>query len=97
MSSHSVPVPLVAGATQVLAGRPTRYKGVVVRETSGVALTLRLFDNPAAASGTLIDVITVAANGVAQVYLPDDGVACASGLFLERVAGTNFEGSVRLG
>lgn len=97
MSPHSIPVALVSGATQVLKAGPTRYKGIVVRELSAGAMVLRLWDNASAASGTVIDVISVAANGVAQVYLPDDGVACANGLFLERVSGTNFEGSVRLG
>lgn len=91
-------MPLVAGATQVLAARPTRYKGIVVRETSGGACVLRLWDNASAASGTIIEIVSLAANATATIHLGGDGgIACANGLFLERVSGTNFEGSVRLG
>lgn len=99
MSSHepAIAVPLVAGATQVLqsAGRG-RYRGITVRETAGGALTLQLFDNAAAASGTIIDTIVVPANGVVS-YFFESGVFLANGLFLNRVAGGAFEGSVRLG
>ncbi len=97
MSPHSIPIALTGGASQVVSAIPTRYKGIVVRETAGGAMVLRLWNNPAAASGTLIDVISLAANGVASITIPDDGVACSTGLFLERVSGTTYEGSVRLG
>lgn len=91
------PKALVAGATQVISATPNRYKGIVVRETAGGALVLRVWDNATAASGTLIDVVSLAASGVESRYLPDSGIACANGIFIERVSGTTYEGSVRLG
>lgn len=98
MSPHTVAVPLVAGASQiVLAAGPGRYKGIVVRETSAAALVLRLWDNASAAAGTIIDIVSVAANGVADIKFDDGGIALTNGLFVERVSGTNYEGSVRLG
>lgn len=97
MNTFGSAVAMTAGASQIIAAAPTKYKGLTVRETGGVTLTLRLWDNPAAASGTLIETITVAANGSANIYLPDLGVVCTSGLYLERVTAGTYEGSVRLG
>lgn len=96
-TTPAVTVALVAGASQAVCPRPTRYKGIVVRETSAAALVLRVWDNASAASGTLLDVISLAANGVYSSSIADGGIQAINGIFLERVSGTNFEGSVRLG
>lgn len=92
------PIALVAGATQVvLAKGPGFYKGIHVRETGGVALTLQLFDNGSAAAGTIVQTVVLAANGTYDVYFADNGIALSNGLFINRAAGGSFEGSVRLG
>lgn len=97
LSPTTIAVPLVAGATQIVAAAgPGMYKGIVVRETSAAALVLRIWDNASAASGTLLDIISVAANGVVSSW-PVDALWFSNGVFIERVSGTNFEGSVRLG
>lgn len=44
--------PIVLGAGQLVTG-PGSFKGITVRETAGVAATVRLFDNTSGA-GTLI-------------------------------------------
>lgn len=93
----SIAVPLVAGAGQVVKTSRHRYKGIVVRETAGTGAVLRIWDDPASATGTLLDVVVVAANAVVSVYLPDDGVVAEDGIFIERVSGTTYEGSIRLG
>jgi len=92
---RSVPVALVAGATQAVRVGPGTYRGIVVRETSAAALVLRLWDNDDAASGTLVDIVAVPANGVVSTDVAP--VQLSVGLFIERVSGTNYEGSVRLG
>lgn len=94
-STHAVA--LTGGASQAIAGAQGRYKGIVVRETGAVALTLRVWDSAVDATGTIIDVITLAAGGVLSVTLPDGGIYVDRGIFLERVAGGTYEGSVRTG
>jgi hypothetical protein len=96
-SPNSIPIALVAGASQVIRGARTRYKGIVVRETAGTGAVLRIWDNASAASGTLIDVIVIGANAVVSIYLPDDGIVAEKGIYIERVSGTTYEGSIRLG
>lgn len=93
----TVPVALVAGATQAIkSSGPARYRGITVRELSGAALVLKIYDNGSAASGTIIDIVSVAANATVSYTLPDD-IHASNGLFIERVSGTSYEGSVRLG
>lgn len=92
----SVPVALVAGASQVVATGPGVYCGIVVRETSGAALVLRIWDNASAASGTIIDIISLAANARTETFTSILPLKFTNGVFIERVSGTNFEGSVRL-
>lgn len=88
---------LTGGASQVVTAVRGRYKGITVRETAGAALTLRLWDNPSAASGSLVHVVTVPASGSVTVHFADLGIVFENGLYVERVAGTTYEGSVFLG
>lgn len=93
----AVAVPLVIGASQVIKGAgPVTFVGYTIRETSGAAAVFRLWDNGSAASGTIVDIISLAANEAKSVALPI-GIALNAGLFMERVSGTNYEGSIRLG
>jgi len=95
MSPNTITVALVSGASQVIAARPTVYKGIIVREMSGGAAVLRVYDHASAASGTIIDIISLASGGVVDHAY--EGITCQNGVFIERVSGTNVEGSVRLG
>lgn len=92
----STPVPLVIGATQIVATGPGVYCGLVVRETSGGAMVLRIWDNASAASGTLLDVVVLAANARTETFTSILPLRYTNGVFIERVSGTNYEGSVRL-
>lgn len=94
MSPHAIPAAIPAG-TGVLVGRPTRYKGITIRETAGAVATVRLYDNPTTNAGTLLATIALAANQSLNMYLPDGGIA-ATGIYYEKVAGT-VEGTVYLG
>lgn len=91
-----VPTALTGGASQIVRAGATVYKGIVVRETGAGALVLRVWDNASAASGTIIDIISLAANGVWNLG-GDINLWCQNGVFIERVSGTTYEGSVRLG
>lgn len=91
------PVALVPGATQVVkAAGPTQYRGIVLRETSASGCVLRIWDSASAASGTLLDVVVVAANAAVSNMLPAP-VWASNGIVIERVSGTNYEGSVFTG
>lgn len=90
----SVPIPLVVGASQQIITGPGFYKGGVVRELSAAPLVLRVWDGTSA-TGTIIDIISVAANAVVTSF-NDDSVAFSKGVFVERVTGTNYEGSLRI-
>lgn len=86
--------PLVAGA---LVAQRAIYFGFTVRETSGSAVaTVRIWDNPSAASGTILDTIQLAAKESAREFYGPMGIEALTGIFIEVVAGT-VEGSVRHG
>lgn len=95
ITSYSIPVALVAGATQQVATGAGLYCGMVIRETSAAALVLRVWDGTSA-TGTLLDVISLAANGRMESFTSIHPVAYRIGVFIERVSGTNYEGAVRL-
>lgn len=94
---RAVPVALVPGATQVVkAAGPSTYLGIKVRETSAGACVLRIWDNASAASGKLLDIVVLASGGYVSQVLPI-GIHVENGIFIERVSGTNYEGSVLIG
>lgn len=61
---------------------PCTFRGLSIRDTTGAANIVDLFDNPAAAAGTVVATVALAANGHAHVTAPD-GVRCAAGLWLQ--------------
>jgi hypothetical protein len=79
----------VTGTGAVRAG-PGVYKGCRIRDTSGAANTVKIFDNTAA-SGTILFVAQLAANASAT-DAPADGVFHATGLHLQATGA--IEGSV---
>ncbi|MEV0805736.1 hypothetical protein [Micromonospora sp. NPDC050200] len=86
----------LTGANQAVSASPATYQGYTLRETAGTAAaaTVRIWDNPAAASGALLDVVELPANGSAQAFYPG-GIRAHRGIYVEVVAGT-VEGSVRI-
>lgn len=89
-------VALAGGASQVVKATPVKYVGYAIRELAGTTAVFRLWDNVSAASGTIVDVISLAANESRSIALAYP-VVVANGLFLERVSGTTYEGSIRIG
>jgi hypothetical protein len=90
-----VAVALTGGASQIVRNGPTIYKGIIVRDT-GAGCLIRVWDNASAASGTIIDIVNLGAAGVSPT--PNNiNLWCQNGVFIERVSGTTYEGSVRLG
>lgn len=69
-------------ATGVVSATPCTFRGLSIRDASGAANNVDLYDNPAAASGTVVASVALAANGSGHVNVPD-GVRCASGLWLQ--------------
>jgi hypothetical protein len=92
----STAVALVAGAGQQVATGPGRYCGIVCRDL-GAGTVLRVWDNGAStASGTVLDVIVLAAGARTESFTSIYPVQYTQGVFVERVSGTSYEGSVRL-
>ncbi|RSD26351.1 hypothetical protein [Amycolatopsis eburnea] len=83
----------VTGTGAVSAG-PCTFRGLSLRDTSGSANVVTLFDNASAASGTVVATIALAANGSGHVNAPD-GLRCAAGLYLQ--AAGALVGSVWVG
>lgn len=83
----------VAGSGAVIA-TPCTYRGLSVRDTSGVANTVTVYDNASAAAGTVLGSFTLAANGSALDNIAD-GVRAANGIFLQSTGA--IVGSVRIG
>jgi hypothetical protein len=88
MSTTAQAKAYAAGALLANAGI---LAGFSLRDTSGAANTIKLFDNLSAASGTVIAVVQLAANASQTVAIPD-GVWVASGLFAQQTGAA--EGSV---
>lgn len=86
----------LTGANQAVLAGPGTYRGVCVRETAAAPAVLRIYDNATAASGTLLDVVALAANGSASLFYPGGGLRASNGVYVQIVSGT-VEGSVRIG
>lgn len=73
------------------------YRGFSLRETSGSASALvRLFDNASAASGTILDEISLTANQSARENYDSDDyqIVATSGIYYQLVSGA-VTGSIR--
>lgn len=71
------------------------YAGFCLRETASSTAVVRIYDNASAASGTIIDVISLAAGESARELYPR-AVRVSNGIYVKVVSGT-VEGSVRVG
>lgn len=81
----------VTGTGTVSAG-PCTYRGFWIASTPGATVTI--YDDPAAATGTVLASFTLAANGSAFADI-SDGVRCANGIFVQ--ASAAIVGHVRIG
>lgn len=87
----------ISGASQALITAPVRYNGFSIRETTGTtAATVVLWDSASAASGPILDEITLQGGQSAREYYADNGVEAAFGVFVQVVSGA-VAGSIRVG
>lgn len=84
----------LTGADQVVRAAASIYRGITLRETAGATAVCVLYDNASAASGTILDAFSLAAN--ASVSFVHDGIWAENGIFVDIVSGT-LAGSVRIG
>jgi hypothetical protein len=85
----------LTGSDQVIRATHGLYRGICLRETASATAAVRVYDNASAASGTLLDVVALAANGSASL-MHEPGIQVANGIYVDIVSGT-VEGSVRVG
>lgn len=90
---HAVPVALTGSDQLVRTGVGTYY-GFTIRETAGAVAKVQVFDGTSA-TGTLLETISLVANGSDKAFYPG-GMWAANGIFVKILAGT-VEGSLRLG
>ncbi|OHV46607.1 hypothetical protein BBK14_01805 [Parafrankia soli] len=83
----------LTGSDQAVLAAVGVYRGICLRETAGAAAAVRVYDNPSAASGTVIGAFTLAAN--ASVDVVHDGI-WVTGVYVDVISGA-VEGSVRVG
>lgn len=86
----------LTGSDQVVAAGRTYYRGFSIRETSGSAsAVVRIYDHASAASGTVLDEISLVAGESAREWY-EGGVWAANGVYVDVVSGA-VAGSVRVG
>lgn len=78
-------------ASAVVASTPTTFRGLSIKDTSAAGNTIKVYDNPSAASGTILFERVLAANADVTVMDPS-GVRGASGLYFSSTG--SVEGSV---
>ena len=83
-------------SSQVIAGTPKDYRGFSIRETAGAGAVVRIFDHASAASGTVLDEISLSANESAREYYGDGGSKTSNGVYAQVVSGS-VAGVVRVG
>lgn len=86
----------LTGSDQVVSATRTAYRGFCIRETSGSASALvRIYDNASAASGTVIDEISLVAGESTREWY-ESGIWTSNGVYVDVVSGA-VAGSVRVG
>ena len=74
----------VTGDAAALA-RASVFFGFSLRDTSGSANTVTIYDNASAASGTVIASVAIAANGSQTLSIPN-GLGLLNGLYIDTTA-----------
>ena len=86
----------LTGSDQVVRAGVAYYRGFSIRETSGAAAAVvRIYDHASAASGTVLDEISLDAGESAREWY-ESGIWASSGVYIDVVSGA-VAGSVRVG
>lgn len=91
---HTAATPYLVAGTGAVRPAASVYRGYSLRATGGAAATVRIWDNPAAAAGPLLDTIALAVDESKQAFY-DTGIDARTGVYVEVVDGA-VEGSVRI-
>lgn len=94
MTGFVRPVALT-GSNQAVLANYGQYCGFTIRETAGATALVRIFDHASAASGTVLEEISLAANESARECYTR-GVRADNGIYVQVVSGA-VAGSVRVG
>ena len=94
MSGYVQAVALTGSDQAVRAGQGY-YRGFTIRETAGAAAVVVIYDNASAASGTVLEQVSLGANESAREFYPS-AIFAAAGIYVDVVSGT-VAGSVRIG
>lgn len=84
----------LTGASQAVCTSQGIYAGFTIRETGGSTAVVRLWDNPSAASGTVLEEISLASGESARECYPA-GIRAALGVYVQVVSGA-VAGSIRM-
>ena len=84
----------VTGSGAVVAA-PCTFRGCSIRDTTGSANTVKIYDNASAASGTVLLAVELAGDASVPPLAIPAGVRAVNGLFLETTGAV--EGSVWIG
>lgn len=85
------------GADQAVADAAGFYRGFTLRETTGAApATVVIYDNASAASGTILEEITLLAGESAREWYGVPGIPTLNGIYVDVVSGA-VAGSIREG
>jgi hypothetical protein len=94
MRSYARAVALT-GSDQAIAAAPASYLGFTIRETAGAAAVVRIFDNASAATGTVLEEISLNPGESAR-ELYTAAIFVGAGIYVDVVSGS-VSGSVRVG
>lgn len=85
----------LTGSNQAICATQGIYAGFSIRETSGGAVAVvRIWDNPSAASGTVLEEISLASGESARENYPA-GIRASLGVYVQVVSGA-VAGSIRM-
>lgn len=94
-TTNAVAFSAAVGTPQVVSATAKDYRGFSLRETAGANAVVRVYDNGSAASGTILDTISLGANeSVREFYSAGGGVKTSNGIVVQLVSGA-VEGSIR--
>ena len=88
-----IPVALT-GSDQAVQASGCVYRGFALRETAGSTAVVKIYDHASAASGTILETVSLSANESAREFYPV-GIMALLGVYVDVVSGT-VEGSVRV-
>jgi hypothetical protein len=99
MASRSSVTSVGVTTSAVVRANSCHYYGYTLYNSGGSAALVKIYDNASAASGTLLDIVSVPAAGSVNAYYSVEdcygGVRASNGVYFSTSA--TVEGSIRVG